>query len=193
MLQLPFTVPIRRRPAAPLPNLTFVPFYPPLRHPGFPLSYGSNPNQSPKCQKSGHFSGGTGRPRHLYNTLAHTRKAGCQRSCFTDSRGWGGVWQRRQLVWGNIVCGCNQKSFQEKKTGFHTQWLWVWRKGAHIKRRAVQSYAGLKTAVGWERVQTVSRCDRTDQGAVSRLFFFLSFFLSWREKHQNYPGQCRTK
>lgn len=30
-----------------------------------------------------------------------------------------GGWQRRQLVWGNIVCGCDEKSFQEKQDFIH--------------------------------------------------------------------------
>lgn len=31
----------------------------------------------------------------------------------------GGGWQIQQLVWGNIVCGCESKSFQEKQDFIH--------------------------------------------------------------------------
>ena len=71
---------------------------------------------------------GTGRqtpanpPPVPWNTNSHIGPTARDPALLTEVE-WrgreGGVWQRRQLVWGNIVCGCDSKSFQEKQDFIH--------------------------------------------------------------------------
>lgn len=74
---------------------------------------------------------------HLYpetHKFAHT--AVCQRCCFTDWiwGGCGGMTKTTACV-GEYCLRLRLEIFSGK-TGFYTQWSWVWRKGAHIKRSA---------------------------------------------------------
>lgn len=75
---------------------------------------------------------------HLYpKTDKFARGAECQRSCFTDwsgGEGRGGMTKTTACV-GEHCLRLRLKIFSGK-TGFYTQWSWVWRKGAHIKRSA---------------------------------------------------------
>lgn len=88
------------------------------------------------CQKLTTFTGGTGRQTPSTplppNPNPHPPPVPWNAQIRTRGRlpkillywlkwrvGGGGVWQRRQLVWGNIVCGCDEKSFQEKQDFIH--------------------------------------------------------------------------
>lgn len=148
---LPFTVPYQRKPPRegifhshgpnnPLLTLTFIfsrPFlltssfhaYPP---PSAPPIYLSN-----LTSLQGEQVGRLQQAPHLYpetHKFAHT--AVCQRCCFTDWiwGGCGGMTKTTACV-GEYCLRLRLEIFSGK-TGFYTQWSWVWRKGAHIKRSA---------------------------------------------------------
>lgn len=86
---------------------------------------------SPRLSKIDHFTGGTGRqtpsippPPVPWNAQICTRGRLPKILLYWLKWKVGGVWrvggwQRRQLVWGNIVCGCDEKSFQEKQDFIH--------------------------------------------------------------------------
>lgn len=88
---------------------------------------------SPRLSKIDHFTGETGRqtpsippPPQPVPWNAQIRTRGRLPKILLYWLKWkvGGVWrvggwQRRQLVWGNIVCGCDEKSFQEKQDFIH--------------------------------------------------------------------------
>lgn len=88
---------------------------------------------SPRLSKIDHFTGGTGRqtpsipplpPPVPWNAQIRTRGRLPKILLYWLKWKVGGVWrvggwQRRQLVWGNIVCGCDEKSFQEKQDFIH--------------------------------------------------------------------------
>lgn len=70
-----------------------------------------------------------------WDTQICTFGAVCQRSCFTKTEGRGGGMTKTTACVGEHCLRLRLEIFSEKK-GFYTQWSWVWKKGAHIKRSA---------------------------------------------------------
>lgn len=129
-------------PTTPPLTLTFVHLPAPLTPFCFPcLLFSPSLSMSVKIdQFTGEQVGRLRQAPHLYpETHKFARGADCQRSCFTDwsggeGRGAGGMTKTTACV-GEHCLRLRLEIFSGK-TGFYTQWSWVWRKGAHIKRSA---------------------------------------------------------
>lgn len=158
---IPFTAPYQETPrrgsvfqscspGSPPRTLAFVhlpaPYYP------IPVPV---PTPSSTSLKVDHFTGGTGRlipstspsfplpahcPLHLYppNTQKICTWGRLPKILFSWLKWRGGGMTKTTACVGEHCLRLRLEIFSGK-TGFYTQWLWVWRKGAHIKRSAFMS------------------------------------------------------
>lgn len=147
---LPFTVPYQktplrgsifhsRGPSNPPLTLTFV-HLPALFSPFLVsmLAFFPSPSMSVKIDQ---FTGGTGRqnpasppPAPQKHTNSHTGPTARDPALLTEVEGRGGMTKTTACV--EEHCLRLRPEIFSGKTGFYTQWSWVWRKGAHIKRSA---------------------------------------------------------
>lgn len=103
---------------------------------------------SPRLSKIDHFTGGTGRQTPsippptctLKRTNSHAGPTAKDPALLTEVEGGGcveGGGMTKTTACVGEHCLRLRREIFSGKTGFYTQWSWVWRKGAHIKRSAL--------------------------------------------------------